>query len=201
MMSLKHKLVVALCGAALTPLPALSQENAAYKSEVNVEAFLPVVKNTNADSVQQSASVNGGVLADYRYFFGSHSGVEVSYGYSRSTQTYNLGSSPLGIDSNSNELFAAYVFRFHRKRWSPFLLGGAGALVFDPRTTAGANTQVRAGYLYGGGADFNVHRRLFVRAEYRGVFYSSPTFNLSGLNGLDRFTHRAEPAIGFGYGF
>jgi outer membrane immunogenic protein len=201
MMSFKHKLVVAFCGATFTTFPALCQENAIYKSEVNVEAFLPVVKDTNAYGVQQSASVSGGVLADYRYFFGPHSGVEVSYGYSRTTQTYNLGGGPLGVGSNSDEVFAAYVFRFPHKRWSPFLLGGAGALVFDPRLTSGADTQVRAGFLYGGGADFTVHRRLFVRAEYRGIFYNSPTFNLTGLNGLDRFTHLAEPAIGFGYGF
>ena len=49
--------------------------------------------------------------------------------------------------------------------------------------------------------DFEIHRRLFVRAEYRGIFYNAPTFNLNTLNGLDRFTHRAEPAIGFGYRF
>ena len=201
MMSFKHKLVVALCGAALTTFPALCQENSANRSEVNVEAFLPVVKDTTSYGVQQSTSLNGGVLAGYRLFFGKHSGVEVSYGYSRSTQTYNLASGPLGLDSNSDEVFAAYVFRFPHRRWSPFLLAGAGALLFDPRTTAGADTQVRAGYLYGGGADFNIHRRLFVRAEYRGIFYNSPAFNLNSLNGLDRFTHRAEPAIGFGYKF
>jgi len=73
--------------------------------------------------------------------------------------------------------------------------------VFDPRTVAGADTQARLGYAYGGGADFSVKRRVFVRAEYRGVFYNSPTFNMDGLNGLDRFTHRAEPSVGFGYKF
>ena len=185
----------------MTPLQALCQENIASKNEVSVEAFLPVVKSTTSYGVQQSTSVNGGVLADYRYFFGKHSGVELSYGYSRSTQTYDLGGGPLGLEGNSNEVFAAYVFRFPRKRWSPSLLGGAGALLFDPSTATGASTQARAGYLYGGGADFNIHRRVFVRAEYRGIFYTSPTFNLNALSGLDRITHLAEPAIGFGYRF
>ena len=200
-MSFKHKLIVVLFGAALTPLQALCQENTASKSDVTVEAFLPVVKSTTSYGVQQSTSVNGGVLAAYRYFFGTHSGVEVSYGYSRSTQTYDLGGGPLGLEGNSNEVFAAYVFRFPHKRWSPSLLGGAGALLFDPSTATGASTQARAGYLYGGGADFNIHRRVFVRAEYRGIFYTSPTFNLNALSGLDRITHLAEPAIGFGYRF
>ena len=151
MMSFKHKLVLVFCGAALTPLPVLCQEDVAYKSDVSVEGYLPVVKSTTSYGVQQSSSLNGGVLAGYQFFFAKHSGVEVSYGYSRSAQTYDLGG-PLGFGSNSDEVFAAYVFRFPHKRWSPFLLGGAGALLFDPRTTPGGNTQVRAGYLYGGGA-------------------------------------------------
>ena len=200
-MSLKHKFIVALGATALTPLLALCQETVTYKSEVNVEGFLPIVKSTTASSVQQSTSLTGGVLAGYRFFFGTRSGVEVSYGYSRSTQTYNVSNGPLGLGANSDEVFVAYLYRFPHKRWSPFLLAGAGALLFDPRDTTGADVQTRAGYFYGGGADFEIHRRLFVRAEYRGVFYNSPTFNLSALNGLDRFTQRAEPAVGFGYKF
>ena len=200
-MSLKHKFIVALCATALTPLLAICQETATYKSEVNVEGFLPIVKSTTADGVQQSTSLNGGVLGGYRFFFGTHSGVEASYGYSRSTQTYNVSNGPVGLDANSDEFFAAYVYRFPHKRWSPFLLAGAGALLFDPRAATGAGVQVSAGYLYGGGTDFQIHRRLFVRAEYRGIFYNSPTFNLSAFNGLDRFTHRAEPAVGFAYKF
>jgi outer membrane immunogenic protein len=197
----KRAIVLALCGAALTSLPALCQENIPYKSEVYVEGFLPIVKGTTAYGVQDSTSLSGGVLAGYRFLFGAHSGVEASYGYSRSTQTYNVGSGPLGVASNSDEVFAAYLFRFQHKRWSPYLLAGVGALLFDPKAATGADTQARAGYLYGGGADFDIHGRLFVRAEYRGIFYNSPTFNLNSLTGLDRFTHRAEPAVGFGYRF
>ena len=201
MISLKHKLIVALCGMVFTPLLALGQETDVNKSEVTVEGFLPIVKSTTAYGVQQNSSLNGGVLAGYRFFFGTHSGVELSYGYSRSTQTYNTSNGPVGLGANSNDLFAAYVYRFPHKRWSPFLLAGAGALLFDPRAATGVGVQARAGYLYGGGADFQISRRLYVRTEYRGIFYDSPTFTTSAFNGLDRFTHRAEPAIGFGYKF
>jgi hypothetical protein len=69
-MSSTLKFIMALCGAALTPLPALCQETTAYKSEVNVEGFLPIVKSTTANGVQQSTSLNGDVLAGYRFFFG-----------------------------------------------------------------------------------------------------------------------------------
>jgi opacity protein-like surface antigen len=200
-MLLKHTVVAVLFGSALAPLPAFSQENAADKTEISIQATLPLVKDTNASGVQQSSSINFGLLADYRFFFNQHSGAELSYGYTRNTQTYGLNNGPFGINNNSDEVFAAYVFRFPAKRWTPFVLAGAGALIFDPRSVAGASAQARAGYLYGGGADFTLKHRIFLRTEYRGIFYNSPTFNVDGLNGLDRFTHLAEPSIGVGYKF
>ena len=89
----------------------------------------------------------------------------------------------------------------------------AGALIFDPRNVnqsvlsgfvspgavANATTQTRAAFIYGGGADFNITSRLYLRAEYRGFVYNSPTYDLAGLSGVDRTTHRAEPSVGFGY--
>src|SRR5579862_4563113 len=88
-MLFKRTAIAALCGAALAPLPALCQENPVYKGEVSIEATLPFVKNTTAAyGVQQSASLSGGFLAGYRFFFSKHSGVELSYGYSRNTQNY-----------------------------------------------------------------------------------------------------------------
>ena len=61
--------------------------------------------------------------------------------------------------------------------------------------------RVRAAFVYGGGADFNLTSHVFMRAEYRGFVYNSPTYNLSSLDGTDRITHRAEPSVGFGYRF
>ena len=80
-------------------------------------------------------------------------------------------------------------------------LAGAGALIFDPNNFAGAGTQARAAFVYGGGADINLSKHVFMRAEYRGLVYNSPTYNIPELNGADRVTHRAEPSLGFGYRF
>ena len=93
------------------------------------------------------------------------------------------------------------MFRLPLKRFTPFVLAGVGALVFDPKDLQGASSQTRAAFVYGGGADFNLSRHVFVRAEYRGFVYNSPTYNLTNLDGTDRTTHRAEPSIGFGYRF
>jgi opacity protein-like surface antigen len=87
------------------------------------------------------------------------------------------------------------------KRFTPFVTAGAGALVFDPKDFQGADTQTRAAFVYGGGADFKITHHVFLRAEYRGFVYNSPTYNLTALDGTDRIAHRAEPSVGFGYRF
>ncbi|MGD1073785.1 MAG: porin family protein [Bryobacteraceae bacterium] len=137
------------------------------------------------------------VLAGYRLYFNRYNGVELNYGYTQNTEKY--GSS--GVKTNSNEISGAYVFRFPMKRWSPFALAGVSGMIFDPKNFTGASTQTRPAFLYGGGMDFNVSSHLFVRAEYQGFVYNSPTYDVSSLNGLDRVTHRAEPSIGFGWRF
>jgi opacity protein-like surface antigen len=155
------------------------------------------VKSTTSNGVEQTTSNSGGVLATYRYFFNNHNGVEGNYAWTNNTERY----SGLGVNTHSNEVSAAYVFRMPLKHFTPFVLAGAGGLIFDPNNFSGASTQTRAAFVYGGGADFNVGSHVFVRAEYRGLVYNSPTYDLSQFSGADRITHRAEPSIGFGYRF
>jgi opacity protein-like surface antigen len=155
------------------------------------------VKSTTQNGVNQDSTNSGGVLASYRFWFDRHNGVEANYAWTSNTEKYNQS----GVDNNSHEISAAYVFRMPMKHWSPFVLAGAGALVFDPKDLAAASTQTRAAFVYGGGADINLTDHLFVRGEYRGFVYNSPTFDLAGFSGLDRTTHRAEPSIGFGWRF
>lgn len=192
--------VMLIAGAAVMPLPAFCQEET-YRSEVSANAIGSFVKSTVQDGVAQGASDSGGILANYRFFFTRNHGIEVNYGYTLNTQRYGSGSNLLGIKSYSHETTAAYVLRFPLRRWSPFVLAGAGGLTFDPKDAAGASTQGRAAFLYGAGADINLTPRLFMRAQYRGLIYNSPTFETVGLSGMDRVTHRAEPSLGFGLRF
>jgi opacity protein-like surface antigen len=193
-----NKFAAAMVVAALSSISGFAQEeNVAYKNDVAVQAFGSFVKSTTQDGIQQSASNSGGVLGSYRFFFGNNHGVEMNYGYSLNTQNY----AGQGVTSYSHEASAAYIFRLPRRHWTPFALAGVGGLVFDPKDFATASAQARAAFVYGAGADFNLSQRIFLRAEYRGLVYNSPTFDLGGLNGLDRVTHRAEPSIGFGYRF
>jgi len=196
------KLVVAsILGIASMALPAFSQSENPGRNEVSVQAFGSFVKSTTDNGIQNQATDSGGVLGSYRFFFNDHNGVEANYGYSLNTQNYGSTNGALGVKSYDHEISAAYVFRMPLRKFTPFVLAGAGGLIFDPKDFVGASSQTRAAFVYGAGADFNISQHIFMRAEYRGFVYNSPTYDLSGLAGADRTTHRAEPSIGFGYRF
>jgi len=197
----KKMVVTLIAGVASIALPAFAQSEEPARNEVSVQAFGSFLKSTTDNGVQNSATNSGGVLGSYRYFFGVHHGVEANYGYSLNTQSFVSSSGALGVKNYSHEISGAYVFRLPLKRVTPFVSAGAGALVFDPKDFQGADSQTRPAFVYGGGADFNISHHIFMRAEYRGFVYSSPTYNLTRLDGTDRITHRAEPSIGFGYRF
>ena len=138
----------------------------------------------------------------YRFFFSNSNGVEVNYGYSRNTQSYGSPEGATGIDADQHEFSAAYVYRRHLGPISPFVEAGVGALVFSPTNNLLADSmQAKAAFVYGGGADFKLDKHMFVRAEYRGLVYDSPTFGLAADLGPSRLSHRAEPSVGFGYRF
>jgi outer membrane immunogenic protein len=200
MFGTKNVITITL-GIAAMALPAFSQSEDPGKNEVSVQALGSFVKSTTSDGIRNSATNSGGVLVNYRRFFNVHHGVEADYGYALNTQNFVSPGGESGVKTNSHEVSGAYIFRLPLKRFTPFVLAGAGALIFDPRDFQGANSQTRAAFLYGGGADFNLSGHLFMRAEYRGFVYNSPTYNLASLDGTDRITHRAEPSIGFGYRF
>jgi len=193
--------VTLIAGVVSMALPAFSQSENPGTNEVSVQAFGSFLKSTTEDGIRNSATNSGGVLGSYRFFFDAHNGVEVNYGYALNTQNFLSSSGALGVKNYSHEVSAAYVLRMPLKRFTPFVTAGAGALVFDPKNFQGADSQTRAAFVYGGGADFNISSHVFVRAEYRGFVYNSPTYNLTSLDGTDRITHRAEPSIGFGYRF
>jgi len=188
-----------LAAAGLLALPAFSQESIG-RQEASVQAFGSFVKSTTDNGVQQNATNSGGILGSYRFFFSGHQGVELNYGYALNTQNYALAAGTTGLNAYSHEATAAYVLRFPARRFTPFVLAGAGALVFDPNNVPSASTQARAAFLYGGGADFHITNRIFFRAGYRGLVYNSPNFDVPALN-VDRLTHRAEPFGGIGYRF
>ena len=179
-------------------------QDLSYRQDATAQVAGSFVKTTIDNAVQQTATHTGNILGTYRYYFTRHSGVELNYGWNRGTQSYTFGPTSIGVASNVHEVSAAYVYRIPFKQWSLFVLGGGGALVFDPRgnvNVTGASWQARGAFNYGGGADVSITRRVFLRAEYRGLIYSSPTYDVTAWRGMDRLTHRAAPSIGIGCRF
>lgn len=196
----KSLLTVLMAGAATVSLPAFAQTEAG-RQDVAVQALGSFVTSTTHNGIENKATNSGGVLATYRLFFSKHHGVEANYGYALNTQKYLSGADHFGVNTNSHEVSGAYVFREPLGKITPFALAGAAALVFNPKDYTGASNQTRAGLVYGGGADFSLTHHIFLRAEYRGFVYKSPTYDLAVLSGMSRTSHRAEPSIGFGYRF
>jgi opacity protein-like surface antigen len=198
----QKKMIAALVtGIASVAVPVFAQSEAPARQDVTVQASGSFVTGTTQNGVDNNASNSGGVLASYRFFFSRHHGVEADYGYTQNTQNYSSPAGAVGVDSHSHEVSGEYVFRMPMHRLTPFALAGVSALVFDPNNFAGASSQTRAAFVYGAGADVSITNRIFLRAEYRGFVYNSPTYDLPVLAGLDRTSHRAEPSIGFGYRF
>jgi outer membrane immunogenic protein len=89
-------------------------------------------------------------------------------------------------------------------KFSPYVLGGGGSLIFHPTengsSVLGADTQAKGAFLYGVGTNYVLSRHFSVRAEYRGYVYKSPDFGVSALTTAS-WTHNAQPSAGIVYRF
>jgi opacity protein-like surface antigen len=90
-------------------------------------------------------------------------------------------------------------------RLNPYVLAGGGALVFDPTGNSrgfvsGTQSQFKAAFVYGSGADYELTRHFTFRAEYRGFVYERPDFDVATLNS-GATTHTAQPSAGIVFRF
>jgi opacity protein-like surface antigen len=178
-------------------VPAYAQE---FKQDAAVQITGNYTKETEENGVRANASDSAGFLGTYRYFFGTHHGVEGNYGYTRNTQRAFLGGLQAGTKVNTHEVSAAYVLRFPTGRVTPFALAGVGALVFD-QPNSSVEQVTKASFVYGGGADFHISNRAFIRAQYRGQVFNSPNLGPAIVLASERLTHVAQPSVGFGFRF
>ena len=90
-------------------------------------------------------------------------------------------------------------------RLNPYLLVGGGALRFAPtnnqvNTFSRAQGQTKGAFVYGAGVNYALYKELSLRAEYRGLVYSTPDFGFGAL-ATDSFTHTAMPSMGVSFRF
>jgi outer membrane immunogenic protein len=185
--------------ALLFTVSAMAED---IRSDVSVEGTGFFTKESNNRGISQRATEAGGLLVGYRYHFNDWIAAEANYGYSRNTQSFLSSNGLSRIQSNMHEATAAFVVTppVVGEKLKPFLLAGSGALVFDPTNNVralvpSAQRRAKAAFLYGGGVDYDLTHHIALRAEYRGLVYKTPDFNIPALN-ADKVTHVAQPSAG-----
>ncbi len=202
---MKRVVVVAMVIALGLTLAASAQEN---RSEISLQGGGLFTSSTMGNGTAYSATESGGVLGTYRYHLSRWISVEGAYGYSVNTQKYSLSAGAFRIQSGIHDFTGSLVLNLpsHRhSRINPYLLAGGGALRFAPtndqfNTLSGAQGQTRGAFVYGAGINYGIYKGLSLRAEYRGLVYSTPDFGFGAL-ATNAVTHTAVPTVGLSFRF
>ena len=202
---MRNIVVIVASVALLLGLSAAAQES---RSEISVQGTGFFTKDTTGNGTTDRSTNSGGVLVSYRYNINRWLAGEAAYGYNRNTQQFFNSGALSRVQANVHEATGGFVVHVPapaRFRLSPYVLAEGGALVFDPTnnafgSVAGAQRQTTGVFVYGGGADFPLVKHVALRAEYRGLVFSSPDFGLRALN-TDKITHTAQPSAGLVFRF
>ncbi len=195
-------LVSGLLGTFLLLASSARAQEGFLRHEVGVQGTGIFTKDSNQNGTLQHSTDTGGFLVNYRFHFNGWLGAEASYGYDRNTQQNITPSGNFGIESNVHQATGALVVNLpvYVARMRPYVLAGAGALVFDPTGNtggfvSGAQRQTRPAFVYGGGVDYRLVRHVALRLEYRGFVYNRPDFGVAALSS-NVTAHTAQPSAG-----
>jgi opacity protein-like surface antigen len=196
-------LIAGLLGTVLlVAASARAQDEGFMRSEVGVQGTGLFTKDSQQNGTLQHSTNTGGFLMNYRFHINGWLAAEANYGYVRNTQQNFTPSGNLGIQANVHQATGALVVNLpvYVARMRPYVLAGAGALVFDPTGNqggfvSGAERQARAAFVYGGGVDYRLVQHVSLRLEYRGFVYNRPDFGIAALSSTIT-THSAEPSAG-----
>jgi opacity protein-like surface antigen len=116
-------------------------------------------------------------MAGYRFNLKRWLTVEGNYDYFRNDQKFLAGSGATVTPVNVHTANGAAVVKLPAfKNLSPFVLGGGGAMFFDPRRGSVTKEQARGAFVYDGGVDMPMFKHVALRAQYRGFIYKIPDF-------------------------
>ena len=163
-------IVAAILGILLTASGAIAQ--AGHWQEIGVQGTGFFTKESSGNRINQHATDTGGFLLTYRYHFNRWLAAAASYGYARNAQENFTSSGPLSVQANVHQATGALVVTVPRRilKLHPYALAGADALVFDPTGNvrgfvSGAQSQTKAAFVYGGGADYDFSKHFTLRAD------------------------------------
>jgi opacity protein-like surface antigen len=152
---------------------------------------------------------SAGIFGTVRYHFNHLSAVEVNIGHTASAQIFEQPPETFKVHTSVTEFTAGYVLSpFQMKKLAPFLFAGGGALRWYPdaqyingnASAFGAYSQTSLAFLYGGGADYRLWHRIWLRAQYRGLVFRAPDFTVSQFF-ISAKGHMAEPSLGIAVKF
>ena len=200
-------LVSGLLGAVLLLASTARAQEGFMRHEIAVQGTGFFTKDSQQNGILQHSTDTGGFLLNYRFHINGWLAAEASYGYDRNTQENFTPSGTFGIRANVHQATGALVANLPISvaRMRPYVLAGAGALVFDPTGNSGGfvsgvQRQARPAFVYGGGVDYRLVRHVALRLEYRGFVYDRPDFGIAALSS-NVTTHSAEPSAGLVFHF
>lgn len=147
---------------------------------------------------------SAGVFGTVRYHFNHLNAVEVNIGRTSDSQIFTQAPEIFKVRTSITEFTGDYVLTpFQGNRLRPFLFAGGGVLRWYPdgqyingnASAFGAYSQTSLAFLYGGGADYRLWRRIWLRAQYRGLVFRAPDFTVSQFF-ISAKGHMAEPSLG-----
>jgi opacity protein-like surface antigen len=203
-MARPRMLASALLGALLLcASTVVAQESkSGGRNEVSVQGMGFFTKDSQGNGLTQHSTDTGGFLLSYRYHFNRWLAADASYGYARNTQQNLTSAGTFDVQAKVHQATGALVVNAPVSffKLKPYVLAGAGALVFNPtgnfgQSVAGASDQAKAAFVYGGGVDYKLISHVSLRLEYRGFVYSRPDFGLVALHSGST-THTAQPSAG-----
>lgn len=206
---LKKALAAVILAFLCVSFAAAQEDVGHFDASFSWGAVFNKTSSSAINGVTVSPTNSGVILGTFRFRFNRMSGIEVNGARTDNSQVYILGPNDYRVQGSVTEISGAYVLSpFHFEKIEPFLLAGGGALRFSPgnqyindnASPFGAGQQTSMAFLYGGGVDYRLWKRLGLRLQYRGLIYKEPTFNVTqfftGTKG-----HMAEPSIGIVFNF
>jgi outer membrane immunogenic protein len=187
--------------AIVVILVAISSFAQEMRHELTVQGSGFFTKQTTEGGLTSKPTNSAGVLAGYRFNLKRWLSVEGDYDYFRNDQKFLAGSGAAVIPMNVHAMTGAAIVKLPTfKRLSPFVLGGGGAMFFDPHGRFVTREQTRGAFVYGGGVDVPMFKHVALRAQYRGFIYKTPDFETTTLK-VDKYTHSAVPSAGLVFVF